>query len=350
MIFILGFGEQGRAIAHYVEHKTDEKIIALDKNHKDTKYEFYQVANLSEALAQILLKGRQDESTLIYNCLPVSLILEATKWGVGNGFNIVDLAGDVKVEKEQMKLSTTAKKTNSVVIRAGLAPGIVSSFASYFNNKFGAIGVRAFCGGIPKYPEHPFGYIRVFYEGGVIKEYTGVAEVIENGRLIKKPTLSEREYLHIPSLGILEADLTSGGISTTYNEIELDYFEYKTLRYPGHFQYVKDNILNQPDPTSVLSNIIEPVSADNPDIIILHLEFETFDGISCYDYFWEYDYENNISAMAQATGYIAGEVGLRSRNMDPGIYNMDSFDPYSIRKSVREIRQEGNFSKLPIIF
>lgn len=360
MIAVLGMGEQAKAITKYVLEKTDEFLVTLDIRDYDigsrymNRWVHHKVSGtVGESFDRLDLEADGDENVTIINCLPTEHILSATVEAVNRGWTIVDLAGVTEVEREQMLLCSKAEASGAVVIRAaGAAPGIVSSFLFDFKQQFGEelIGVKAFFGGIPKYPDYPIGYIRLFNESGVIKEYSGIAETIEDGELTPKPTLSEREHVFIPSLGIMEADLTSGGISTTLDNMDVDYFSYKTLRYPGHFEYVKKNVLSQPNPQAVLSRLIEPVSDRNPDIFIVHFEVETTEGTEYIEYFWEYDYENNISAMAQITGYVAAEVALQARDMEPGIYNMDYFSPYQIRKKVREIREDNNFSEKPIQF
>lgn len=358
MIAILGLGEQGKAILHYLLELSDEDIVTIDivdhevnPNYADRWTHLVTSGTVSDMFR--LLYDRKRKGVVVINCLPTEFILEATKQAVSCGWNIIDLAGVTAVEREQMKLHDEAVQKGSVVIRAcGLAPGIVSSFVTHYCNEYGQdlIGIKAFCGGIPKFPRYPLGYIRVFNESGVIKEYSGLAHEVNDGEPVNVPTLSDMEHVFVPSLGILEADVTSGGISTTADNLDVEYFSYKTLRYPGHYQYMKDNVLSQPNPENVLSGIIAPVSSDNPDIIVLHLEVETVEGIETLEYFWEYDHELGLSAMSQATGYIAAEVALQTRDMDYGVFDMGYFNPYLIRDRVREIKEEGNFSENPIQF
>jgi len=358
MIAILGLGEQAKAIINYILKQTDEHIVTIDlRNYYiDPKYNNRWIHfQTSRKLTQIfsLLSNEKEEKMTIINCLPTEYILEATKLAVSYGWNIIDLAGVTEIEREQMKLDSDARNTGSVVVRAcGIAPGIVSSFVNFFVDQYEEmlVGIKVFCGGIPKYPEYPLGYVRVFNESGVMKEYSGLAQEIKDGIQINIPTLSRLEHIFVPSLGILEADITSGGISTTTDNLDIDYFSYSTLRYPGHFQYIKNNILNQPNPKEVLSGILPYVSAENPDIVILRFEVETTEEIEILDYFWEYDYQENLSAMSQATGYISAEVALQTNDMASGVYNMEVFDPFIIRNKVREMRTEGNFSKTPIRF
>lgn len=352
MFVILGFGEQGKAILHYLLLQNFNVITVdtFDYITNNVLHNHIKVNNNIEETMNVIERLDLADKPVIINCLPTEYIVETTKLCIKKGFSVIDLAGVVEVEMEQSKLNEEAMKAGVSVIRAcGLAPGIVSSFANYFINIEGYDDVSIYCGGLPMFPKHPLGYIRVFNESGVIKEYSGIARIIEDGEFVSVPTLSEREHIFIPSLGILEADFTSGGLSTldSFNPKDISNLSYKTLRFPGHFDYVKNNIMDRRDAKDVLSEIISSVGPENPDLIVLHID--TLDHSETY--FWEYDMENDIPAMAQATGYIAGEVAVRvfGGDVDCGVYNMERFDPYIIRDSILEVVNNHRvFSTIPI--
>ena len=186
--------------------------------------------------------------------------------------------------------------------------GIVSSISkSYENDKWDS--VESFCGGIPKCPKPPLSYIKVFYPGGVIKEFSGVAQERRNGTVVNVPARSGKELIFIPGFGVLEAVVTSGGLSLTPEYSNLNTLSYKTLRYPGHIDYLNQYVFTQPDPTKVLCEILEEVGSDNPDVVILHFRVTDKKGGNTFRTFlWEYDVKNNFSAMSQATGYTAAAV------------------------------------------
>jgi len=346
MFVILGFGEQGKAILHYLNTQ-GYSVLTIDVFDYVSKTKLHTHIKTDGSLKQVYEILRDYQNITVINCLPTENIYEVTKFCVDNQISVIDLGGVIEVENRQKELYNLAIENKTTVIRScGLAPGIVSSFVNFFCGQSEEVNV--FCGGIPKYPTYPLGYIKVFNEGGVIKEYTGTAQVIEGGEIINVPTLSQREHLFIPSLGIMEADFTSGGLST-FDNINIDSFDnlyYKTLRYPGHFDYVRNNILIQKKPEQVLREIVEPANEENPDIIVLHIK-TTFDEET---YFWQYDETNKLSAMSLATGYIAGQVAVEvSEGVGYGVHNMEIFDPYDLRTAIREFDStECNFSTDPI--
>ena len=67
----------------------------------------------------------------------------------------------------------------------------------------------------------------------MIEEYVRPARVIEHGRVVTKPALSEPELIDSPRVGTLEAFKTDG-LRTLLTTVDIANMKEKTLRYPGH--------------------------------------------------------------------------------------------------------------------
>ena len=359
MIAILGgLGDQARAIIHYILNTTELNILTFDLREHDVcikynhRWKHYCMSSLDRCFNTMDLND-EDNGVTVINCLPTEYILEATRYAIAYRYDIVDLGGVASVEREQLELDQRAMDTGSIVITAsGLAPGIIFSFVSKFAEEFGELSdIKVYCCGIPKYPELPLGYVRSFNSSGIIKEYTGTAEIISDGSICSVPTLSDRELIYVPSLGVLEADITSGAFPDALKDINVNHVVYKTVRWPGHFDYVKNNILNQPNPVRVIQKVTDPVSIHNPDIIMLRFDIDTGLVKNSFTYFWEYDYENELSAMSRATGYVAAETALMIHDTfgsgGSGIFSMNMFEPNDIVGKIREF-DSSSFSTAPI--
>jgi lysine 6-dehydrogenase len=225
----------------------------------------------------------------------------------------------------------------------GLAPGLISSFIKIKNahslNGY-AQSVDIYCGGIPLIPEPPLSYIEVFSPKGVINEYTGVAFKKLNNKIIEIPALSDTEWVYTNRFGMLEASSTSGGLSNTLNYTNIPNVSYKTLRWPGHFSYVKEHIMTQEDPIQTLKSQIKLVSCDNQDIVILIFKFTFIDAAAfTLSFYWTYDTTFNISAMAQATGYTVGIVAnmIFHNKISPGVKGMHSIYHQDIISQAKKI-------------
>ncbi len=352
MYVIIGLGTQGEAILKYLLKVTKEEIISFDINDvylahlSNARWKHYKVVGDNEW--EDIIENRDDcETIVVINCLPTEYNLEITKTCIAHGWNLVDLGGVTSVVRRQFKLDRLAKRENiSIVPDCGLAPGINISLAAQFNSE-GADSVEAFCGGIPKYPKPPLSYCKAFHPAGVIKEYSGVSYERKNGSIVSRPALSGKELIHVSGFGVLEAARTSGGVSISPEHLSLRNYSYKTLRYPGHWDYVQKYIMPQKDPVQVLNDLIEPVTITNPDVIILYFVINR--GEEIVEFFWEYD--DGISAMAQATGYTVAATStmIHDKLIKCGVIGMHEIAAKEIIRRVR-LLDNKQFSSEQLIF
>jgi lysine 6-dehydrogenase len=363
MYVIVGaFGIQGEAILYYLLERTDANILTTDildvpPHLKDTYNKYFG------RLAHVVGKGDCFSNRLdpkagkvtVISCLPTEFNYNLTKLCAIWGYNMVDLGGDTSIARSQFEFDNDAKRNKvSIVPDCGLAPGIVASLADHYV-KMGWSNIEIFCGGIPKYPEPPFSYAKMFHEGGVTKECSGYAQIVRDGKFEFKPARSCRTLVPVPAFGVLEAAITSGGLSFAVDDIPAKNLRYRTLRYPGHWDYLDKYIMTQPDPTDVLKHMLRKTNAGNPDVIILIFELSVADGAKRrYQYYWEYrgdlGFGNGLSAMAQATGFVVGAVAhmINDGVVKHGVVGMNEVNAMEIIRRVRKIDMQ--FSTMPIKF
>ncbi len=321
MFTIIGLGEQGKAILHYLLKNTYEDITTIDALAKPSlgfKTDPKRWTHVKRYFTTSMLSC--NAGGVVINCVDPSWSLAIAHQCLHARANYIDLGGDTKVAEEVSSECHAKAKHRSLVFvpDCGVAPGLVSTLARDLSYSVHRDGLKIFCGGLPQKPTPPLSYIKTFDVKGLLREYSGVAEFRRNGLLTKAPTLSERELVFVPGFGVLEADFTSGGLSTTPRVLkEYANLEYKTLRYAGHWDYVKENILTQANPEEVLDSLLHPVNFSRRDVLILQYEIFTREGKRCLSngWYWEYDQDTRLSAMAQATGYTAGAV---ARMIDHG--------------------------------
>jgi lysine 6-dehydrogenase len=160
------------------------------------------------------------------------------------GANLCDMGGNTDVVREQLERDGDAKRAGvTVVPDCGMGPGMNVSLAVYAMSLLDdPREVRIYVGGLPEHPKPPWNYDLIFNVEGLTNEYSGRAYVLRDGNLTEVPCLSERETLDFPPpIGRLEASFTSGGLSTAPWTFlgTLDILEYKTLRYPGHWERIQ---------------------------------------------------------------------------------------------------------------
>jgi lysine 6-dehydrogenase len=199
--------------------------------------------------------------------------------------------------------------------------------------------VRIYDGGLPQNPIPPWNYQATFHINGLTNELDGQAVFLRNGELTPVDTLSEPETLDIPPLGELEADVTSGGLSTspwTFHG-KLQEYSNKTLRYPGHFEWLRAykalGLFSEEQleigsvriaPREVFHALLEPkIRADDVrDVCVMRVVGEGIkDGkltrviINLVDY---YDEATGFTAMERLTGWhCAIMMGFQARGKVP---------------------------------
>jgi lysine 6-dehydrogenase len=201
------------------------------------------------------------------SCVPYFLNEAIAAVAVDARVHFCDLGGNTEVVERELALHPEASRRGvSLIPDCGLAPGLGNTLGALAVSRFdSAVSVHVRCGGLPVAPRPPLNYMLVFSIHGLINEYTGEAEFLRGGRIVRVPTLTEPESIEFgPPLGTLQAIVTSGGTSTAPKSFSggkvLDY-DYKTLRYPGHWDRIRtllDLGLLDPTPVSVGPSAVRP--------------------------------------------------------------------------------------------
>ena len=209
----------------------DEQL--LDKLTANTsitgcKLDFADTAAIREAVADYDLVVGAVPGFLGYNMLKT--VIEAGK-------NISDISF---TECDLMDLDELAKKHDvTAVVDCGVAPGLSNLFVGYGASLLDeAERVEILVGGLPVVREWPYEYKIVFSAIDVLEEYTRPSRLVENGKIVIKPALSELELIELPGAGTLEAFNTDGLRSLAYT-MKIPNMREKTLRFPGHVERMR---------------------------------------------------------------------------------------------------------------
>lgn len=179
--------------------------------------------------------------------------------------HLVDLGGNNDTVRAQLEMDAEAAASDVIVVPdCGLAPGMVAVLAADGIGRLDRTdSVRIRVGGLPQSPRPPLNYQLVFSAEGLINEYWEPCLILEGGRKKTANPMTGLELLEFDGIGKLEAFYTSGGTSTlpdTY-EGEVDFLDYKTIRYPGHCQLFRTMLelgLASRQPLQVGDQKVEP--------------------------------------------------------------------------------------------
>ncbi len=162
---------------------------------------------------------------------------EVLKGVIEAGKNVVDISF---FPEDAFALDELARARGvTAVVDCGLAPGLCNVLAGHVAGRLDRVTSYAcYVGGLPKVRLWPYEYRVVFSAVDVIEEYTRPARLVEYGREVVRPALSEVETLDFPGLGTLEA-FNTDGLRSLLRTLNAPFMKEKTLRYPGHAELMR---------------------------------------------------------------------------------------------------------------
>ena len=142
--------------------------------------------------------------------------------------------------QDATQLSGLARQRGvTAVVDCGVAPGLANLIIGRCAARMDAVeNVTYYVGGLPRRRSWPFQYKAPFSPLDVIEEYTRPARLLEDGRLVTKPALSDPELIEFDSVGTLEG-FNTDGLRSLLHTIPARNMREKTLRYPGHAELMR---------------------------------------------------------------------------------------------------------------
>jgi saccharopine dehydrogenase-like NADP-dependent oxidoreductase len=217
-------------------------------------------------------------------------------------------------------LDKLAKEKNVTVITdCGVAPGVSNFIIGRYNEEIKIDSFECYVGGLPKKPKPPFYYKAPFSPVDVIQEYIRPARLVERGKIVTRPALSEREMMKFEQVGELEAFNTDGLRSLIYTMSHIPDMKEKTLRWPGHIDLiialqqsgffdeaplkVKGADISPLDFTSKLLVNEWKLGEQEEEFTVMKVTVKSEEKAIAYDLYDQYDTVTKTSSMARTTGY-----------------------------------------------
>ncbi|HSQ45337.1 MAG TPA: saccharopine dehydrogenase C-terminal domain-containing protein, partial [Lutibacter sp.] len=157
-------------------------------------------------------------------------------------------------------------------------------------------------------------------------EYTRPARYVENGNVVVKDALSDVEFVDFEGIGTLESFNSDGLRSIIYTMAHIPNMKEKTLRYPGHIEYInvlkKSGFFNEEkiningidvSPLEFSSKILFKewkLGDTEEEITVMRITLKGTNKIGesktiVYNLHDEFCPKTNTSSMARTTGYTA---------------------------------------------
>ena len=229
-----------------------------------------------------------------------------------------------------------------------MGPGMNVTMALFAMEHFDKpLEVRIWDGGLPLNPKPPWNYSLFFNIAGLTNEYDASASFLKDGKINEVLCFEDYEILDFGyKIGKLEASVTSGGLSTmpwTF-EGKLEVLENKTLRYLGHWEWMKayrelglfeEDKVNykgqEISPRDFYHFLLQPKldTKDFNDICLMRVEAVGIKNnqkktiqVNAIE---QYDKETDLMAMEKWTGWHASIVmqHIMSGNIGPGTFPIE---------------------------
>lgn len=319
-VIVLGAGMVGAAIAadlsadyHVISADRDEsRLAALASTHPlETR-----VVDLA---APDAVAGLCRHADLVIVAVPGYLGFQTLRTVLEARKPVVDISF---FGEDPFALDELAQRLGVVaVVDCGVAPGLSNMILGYHASREAVTSFRCLVGGLPLKRVLPWQYKAPFSPVDVLEEYTRPARLVEKGRIVTRPALSDAELVDIDPAGTLEAFNTDGLRSLLVTMPQVPDMVEKTLRYPGHIEYVRvlrDAGFLSADPIRVRGVEVRPIDLTaalllpqwrlepaEPEFTLMEVVVRTNDRAVTYRLYDTTEEKTGFSSMARTTGYTA---------------------------------------------
>ncbi len=325
-VIVLGAGMVGSAMAIDMAKGHDVTLTDISKNQLDNvklKHNGLTIKQL-DVTNKTELQTTIKQYDLVICAVPGFLGFETLKAIIEAEMNVIDISF---FSENALELDALAKEKNvTAIVDCGVAPGMDNVILGHYNEKMKLTDFECLVGGLPKEKKWPFCYKAPFSPIDVIEEYTRPARYVEHGKEVVRAPLTDCDYVAFDKIGTLESFNSDGLRSIIYTMPHIPNMKEKTLRYPGHVEYVrvlKESGFFGDEKIEINGNQISPLdftskilfnewklgeTEEELTVMRVTLKGENANGQReeiVYNLHDEYCKDTNTSSMARTTGYTA---------------------------------------------
>jgi saccharopine dehydrogenase-like NADP-dependent oxidoreductase len=301
---------------------------------------------------------------LVVGALPSAVGYQTVSAVIEAGRNAVDISF---MPEDVLTLDAAARtKGVTIVADCGVAPGISNMMVGYAASQLTICDcVDIAVGGLPRERRWPFEYKAGFAPSDVIEEYVRPSRVVEGGRVVTKPALSDVELVDVPGVGTLEAFITDG-LRSLVHTVRADTMHERTLRYPGHanlMRMFRESGFFSREPIDVQGQRVRPIDVTSAllfpqwtyadgeaDLTAMRVIVEGRAGAEPRRYEWNvldfYDPATGLRSMSRTTGFSAAIVArlvARGRFTRAGVCAPEAIgmEPGLLDDVLQQLRDRG---------
>lgn len=325
-VIVLGGGMVGSAMA--IDMAKKHHVLLTDINSEPLKKAKEKCNSLNilelDVNEEKTLKETIQNFDLVISAVPGFLGFKTLKNIIEAKMNVVDISF---FPENSLELDELAKEKGvTAIVDCGVAPGMDNVILGYYNEKYKLTDFECLVGGLPKVKKWPFCYKAPFSPIDVIEEYTRPARYVEHGQLVTREPLTDCDFVEFEKVGTLESFNSDGLRSIIYTMPHIPNMKEKTLRYPGHVEYIRvlkesgffnDDTINvngvevsKIDFTSKMLFKEWKLGEKEEELTVMRVSLkglnEKGENVEIvYDLHDEFCNDTNTSSMARTTGYTA---------------------------------------------
>lgn len=295
---------------------------------------------------QEIIASLSNEADIVFGALPSWLGFRALETVIKSGKSYCDISF---MAEDPRKFDQLARERGvTCIVDFGVAPGMSHLLCSHAVHLLDTCErLEIVVGGLPVERSWPYEYKAPFSPRDVIDEYLRPARLVENGKLVTRPALSECVLVDLPKIGTLEA-FNTDGLRTLCDTLEVPFIRERTLRYPGHAEIMRrlrDAGFFSEEPIQLAKSEVRPIDMTSKilidswkfeqgeqDLTVMQVEAEGTLGDEqvrlCWDLLDYYDTQSDQSSMARTTGFPAAAMGrmIADGTIDsPGVHPPETF-------------------------
>ncbi len=338
-IAVLGAGMVGRAIA--LDLARDFKVTSFDLNTENLDRLKKRNPDIETRQADLSRYAEYAQwlspYDIVVTAVPGFMGYKTLEAVIRCGKHVADISF---FPEDALQLDALAKEKGVTAITdCGVAPGMSNLILGKYNAELKIRSFACYVGGLPKHPKPPFFYKAPFSPVDVIEEYIRPARMVENGSVVTRPALSDREMMAFDRVGKLEAFNTDGLRTLLHTMRHIPDMKEKTLRYPGHADLITalqqagffskipvqtgDAVLAPLQLTTRLLVDQWKLADEEEEFTVMKLIVRSDEKTVVYDLYDEYDPVSRMSSMARSTGFTcAAAVHLIAQKLftDKGLF------------------------------
>ncbi len=261
-VVVLGCGLVGAVIARDLAAQDDLDVLVADRD-KEALARLQSLARVQARRADLSqpleIRDLAAEADVVVGALPGRYGAAMLRAVLEAGRPLADISFS---PEDPLSFDALARERGvAAIVDCGVSPGLSNFAVGRAAARLDRVDdVTILVGGLPVDRQRPYEYAIVFSATDVIEEYTRPARVVENGRIVTRPALSEVESVEVPGVGTMEAFLTDG-LRTLLSTVRAQSMREKTVRYPGHaekMRLLRDTGFFQEEPIEIGRTKIAP--------------------------------------------------------------------------------------------